>query len=110
MMTLLPKSAREKNRYIVFKIHCEHKPVRKDVVNAIVNSQIRLYGEVGAATQNMWVMDYEQGKKAGIVKCNHKSVRHVKASLALIDSISKKPVAVEVVKTCGTLKKARSLI
>ena len=81
MANVLPKSLREKNRYIVFRINCDKKLERAGVVKSIVSSQLRLFGETGSARHNMWIMDFEEEASQGIVKCAHKSVDEVKASI-----------------------------
>jgi len=109
-MSILPKSLREKNRYIALKIRCDVELERNDVVNALVKSQLDLYGQVGAADQNMWVMDYDEKTVRAIVKCKHKSVREVKSAAIMISKIKGKPASLEVIKTCGTLKTARKYL
>ena len=109
-MSILPKSLREKNRYLVLKVRCECIPERNDVVNALVKSQLDLWGQAGAAQQNMWVMDYNERTMKAAVKCNHKSVRQVKASATMVSRIKNRPASVEVLKTCGTLKNAREIL
>lgn len=101
---------RQRNRYLVFKIHSEKKFKRADIVNAVQEKHLQLYGELASGIHNLWVMDWYEKKKKGIVKTTNKSPDYIRGCLTLITEIDGKKAVFEVIKTTGTLKKARNLI
>jgi ribonuclease P/MRP protein subunit POP5 len=103
---LLP-SLRERNRYIAFEIISDSDIARKDVVKAIWNSALQFLGELGASKTSIWVMDWDDKMKNGILKVNHKSVDDVRAAMALLKGINGGRAIFHVRGISGTVKKAR---
>jgi len=110
MAQTLPKSMRQKNRYLVFKVHTKNNPHRRDVVKSIQKTHLHLYGEAGAGRHDQYVMDYNTDKKMGIVKCRHNYLGETRAALTLLHKIKNTDAFLEIQKITGTLKKARNLI
>ena len=108
MLKPIPPTQRERNRYIVFEIVSKGKFDRKTVVRNIWKSVLNFIGEAGAARTSLWAMDWNEEKKVGILKVNHRSVGDVRASAALMREINNLPVIFQVLGVSGTLKKARS--
>jgi len=104
--TLRP-TLRERNRYLVFEMVTDANVNRKQAVDAIWGSLLRMYGEAGAAKTSMWVMDYEPAKKKGILKVNHMSANMLRACITVVTNISGRKARIDVLKTSGTLRKAR---
>ena len=109
-MQVLPKSLRKRNRYLVFKVHADGDVDRRLLVKSILQTHLRLYGEAYAGLHGVWVLDYDGGVKKGVLKCVHKYVGEARAALTLVKGFGKHKGFIEVEKTCGTLKKARSLV
>jgi ribonuclease P/MRP protein subunit POP5 len=106
----LKPTLRERNRYLVFEVTSDHDFDRKDVVDSIWETLLRLYGEVGAGKTSLWVMDWEKERKRGILKVNHGSVNTLKTSTAVVGVIKGRKAIITVLKTTGTLKKAREML
>lgn len=104
----LKPSLRERNRYMTFTVTGDIQPNRKQIVDGIWASLLKMYGEVGASQTSMWVMDWEQTKNSGILKVNHKSVEMLRASMTLLKELNGKKIKTDVSRVCGTLKKARN--
>jgi ribonuclease P/MRP protein subunit POP5 len=107
MPKTLKPTLRERNRYITFEVSSDSLLERKPVVDAIWATLLRLFGEVGAAKTSLWVMDWEKEKKRGIIKVNHKNVKTLRQSMALIKEIDGKKASINTLTTSGTLKGAR---
>jgi ribonuclease P/MRP protein subunit POP5 len=103
----VPPTLRERNRYMVFELVCDFNPDRKQVVKAVWDSMLGLYGAAGAAEASLWFMDWVPEKSRGIVKVNHRSVEVVRPVLALIKEVGGRPCVVRVLSVSGTLRKAR---
>lgn len=98
---------RERNRYIAFEIISDSRLGRGDVVKAAWNAVLRFLGELGASRTSLWVMDWDEEKKKGILKVNHKSLEEVRAALALIKEINNQRVIFHILGVSGTVKKTR---
>ncbi|MFH1055843.1 MAG: Rpp14/Pop5 family protein [Candidatus Altiarchaeota archaeon] len=107
MPKLLKPTLRERNRYLVFEAMSDNALERKDVVDAVWSSLLRLYGEVGAAKTSLWVMDWDAKKKMGILKVNHKSVDTMRSAATMVKEINGKRTSVNILRVTGTLRKAR---
>ncbi|HDH41146.1 MAG TPA: ribonuclease P protein component 2 [Candidatus Altiarchaeales archaeon] len=103
---LLP-TLRERNRYIAFEVISDSDIGREDVVKAIWSSVLRFLGELNASRTSLWVMDWNDEKREGILKVNHKSVDEVKAALALVKEIDGKRVIFHILGISGTVRKTR---
>ncbi|MBU0762750.1 MAG: hypothetical protein KKD39_06960 [Candidatus Altiarchaeota archaeon] len=98
---------RERNRYLTFEILCDKAVDRKTLVDAVWSVMLRLYGEVGTSKTSLWVMDWDETAKKGIVKVNRASIDLLRSSLVLLKEIKGGKVAVNVYRVSSTLKKAR---
>jgi ribonuclease P/MRP protein subunit POP5 len=79
----------------------------KDVIDAIWSAILKLFGEYGASQVNLALIEYNPQKSHAVVRCLHKALEIVKASIASITEINGKPVAVHIVGISGTLKTLR---
>ncbi len=79
----------------------------KDVIHAIWSAILKLFGEHGASQVNLTLIEYEPQKSYAVVRCLHKALEMVKASIASITEINGKPAAIHIVGVSGTLKALR---
>ncbi|RLE51979.1 MAG: hypothetical protein DRJ20_01070 [Candidatus Methanomethylicota archaeon] len=101
-----------RNRYLIFEIHSP-KPIelsKLQLLRHIFDATLKLYGEVGAASIHINLIDYDDRLMRGIIRCNHRAVVKLRAALAIISEINSIPVLVHVVKVTGTLRKAREIL
>ena len=124
MKPRIPASLRERKRYLVFEIiapqneeekeesccsNCESYVVNeRDLLRAIWEALYSLFGDVGVAACNIWLIDFDGKKGVGILRCSHRKVEEVRAALACI-KIGGRPLCIRVVRTTGTVKAARSI-
>jgi ribonuclease P/MRP protein subunit POP5 len=106
----LKPTLRERNRYLVFEVISDSHFDRKPIVDATWSSLLRLHGELGASKTSLWVMDWSGEKRRGILKVNHKSVDVLRSSITAVKEIAGRKATVNVLKTTGTLRKARELL
>lgn len=100
-------SRRMRKRYLAFKVVSEQLVGKGDVADAVWNAVLRLFGEYGASQANLALIEYDQEKSWGIIRCSHKAVEMVRASIASVTEINEKPVAIHVLRVSGTLKALR---
>ena len=99
-----------KRRYLHLTIVSEQPLNEKDVIHAIWSAILKLFGEYGASQVNLALIEYEPQKSYAVVRCLHKALEMVKASIASITEINGKPAAVHIVRVSGTLKALRKKV
>ncbi|KYK35675.1 MAG: hypothetical protein AYK18_02820 [Theionarchaea archaeon DG-70] len=103
---LLP-SLREKKRYIAFQVVSERGEefTYSDLEAAIWNTMLDFLGEYGVSKTSVWLLKdcWDQKTQKGILRCNHKSVQEVIASLGLIDRLGDNRITFKVLKISGTI-------
>jgi ribonuclease P/MRP protein subunit POP5 len=104
---MIPPTLRERNRYIAFELVCDSPIGRGEVVKATWNVLLRFLGELGASKTSLWVMDWNEEKKQGILKVNHLSVDEVRAALVLMNDLGGKPVVFRTLGVSGSVKKTK---
>ena len=96
-----------RRRYLALRIISEY-PINKDeITDAVWNTILQLFGEYGASQTNLTFIEHNSEKNYAVVRCSHKAVEKVKASIASITEINEKPVAIHVIGVSGTLKALR---
>ena len=78
-----------------------------EFMKAVWNAILRLFGEYGASKTSLQIIEYFPQKKLAIVKCSHKTLEIVKASVASMTEIRGKLVAVYTLGVSGTLRALR---
>ncbi len=108
-LNTLPPTLRETARYLVFEIIAKKDFDIAEIVDAIWQSSLALFGETGMAKFSVWVPFnlYDRQKRRGIVKCSHTSVEEVRASLAAIRQIGGEQVIIHVLGVTGTILSAK---
>ena len=99
---MLPKGVRR--RYLALKLVSEQSMSRKDLMNTMWDAVIQLFGEYGASQTNLTLIKYNSERDYAIIRCSHKALEMVKASIASITEIDGKPVAIHIQRVSGTLK------
>lgn len=106
-MSLKP-SMRVRKRYVSFEAASGENLRKGDVIKAILQSTVRFLGENRASELNLWVIEYDEEKKQGILVCSRENLGEVIASLALINRINESEAAIRTLKVSGTVKGLRS--
>ena len=95
---------RVKRRYLALQLECEPLPSEREFIDAVWTSVTKLYGEVGASTTGLSLINFSLERKIAIIRTSLAALSMVKASLASITSISGKEAAVHILAVSGTLK------
>jgi len=96
-----------RRRYLALRVLSEQPINKRDVEDAVWNAVLQLFGESGASQANLTFIEYNSEKSWGIVRCSHKALEMVRASVASVTEINGKPVAIDVLGVSGTLKALR---
>ncbi len=103
----IPKSMREKKRYIAFLVRSDFEIKKDELSIAIWSNALSLLGELKASKLNYWLVEYDEEKMLGILTCSHKMLSEMLACLSLISNVNNKMVNIVTLGVSGTLKALR---
>jgi ribonuclease P/MRP protein subunit POP5 len=106
-MKPFPSVLKPKHRYVAFQMYAKQRFTEKQTLHSIWEIMFDLYGEEGIASTDFWVMDYDEKKMSGTVRCRVGDVDRVIVALTLIKDIQGKKACCWVTGLSGTVKKAR---
>lgn len=93
-----------RRRYIAVMITSEYPVNERDFFDSLWDSITTLYGEYGASQANIRYMSFDAETNQAILRCSHKALDQVKASLIAITEIGRKKASVHIQRVSGTLK------
>jgi len=93
-----------KPRYLAIQVDSEEIFEEENVRAAVWNAILQLFGEYGASKAGLFLINYDKQKKQVVLRCSHKALSMVHASVASITKIEDKPSALHVLRISGTLK------
>lgn len=93
-----------RRRYLALKIESTENFNPRELINAVWNAVITLYGEHGASKTNLTLIDYDSDEKLAVIRVAHTTVEMIRAALASITRIEDKSVAIHVLMVSGTIK------
>jgi ribonuclease P/MRP protein subunit POP5 len=96
-----------RKRYLAFRVASEQSVRKRDVADAVWKAILQLFGEYGASQTHLTLVEYDQEKSLGIIRCSHRTVEMVRAAVASVTEIKEKPVTLHVLGVSGTLKALR---
>ncbi|MDH7564046.1 MAG: Rpp14/Pop5 family protein [Candidatus Bathyarchaeota archaeon] len=99
-----------KRRYLALSIDSQESFSSEEFINAVWLAVQKLFGECGASQTGLRLIDYDAGSKLAVIRVFHVAVEQVRAALAAITEIGRKPAAVHVITVSGTLKALYSRI
>jgi ribonuclease P/MRP protein subunit POP5 len=103
-MKPIPPTLRPKKRYIAFKVFSSGDINKKDVIDAILDEALRLFGEIRTGDFGLWILEFNEEQRTGFLVCNHRCKEEVVTSLTLIGSVRRQKVSFHVLGVSGTIK------
>ena len=102
---------KERQRYILFSIikSSDLSFTQKDLTMTLWKSIWRYFGMKEANKIGLWVLELNNEKNYGIIRCSHQTKEILITSLTLITEINHKKVIISPIKTSGTIKKIREI-
>ena len=95
---------RVKRRYLALQLESETLPTEREFIDAVWASVTKLYGEVGASTTGLSLINFDVEGKIAVIRTSLASLNIVRSSVATITKINGKEAAVHVLVVSGTLK------
>ncbi|MEM2202501.1 MAG: Rpp14/Pop5 family protein [Candidatus Bathyarchaeia archaeon] len=93
-----------RRRYLALKMESAEKFESRELLDALWNAILRLYGEYGASKIGLTLIDYDEEKGLAIIRVAHTELEKVRAAIATITEINTKPAVVHVLTASGTLR------
>jgi ribonuclease P/MRP protein subunit POP5 len=106
---LLP-TLKERKRYVAFKVLTDSKIVFEDCKNAIWNTAIQLFGEVGVAQMGLYVLPEKYDGNKGILRVAHTHQNHARMALCFVEKAGNHSCTVRSIVSSGILKKALQVL
>lgn len=95
---------RERRRYLALKVQSEQPLNVGRVIDSIVASVQRLFGEYGASHANLKFIKYIPQEGLLVIRCSHRALEKVRAAITSTTKIHEKTATIHVVGVSGTLK------
>ncbi|MHA1911696.1 MAG: Rpp14/Pop5 family protein [Candidatus Kariarchaeaceae archaeon] len=95
---------REKQRYLGFTIFGPKKMTKREVNNEFWKEYTSLFGTIGAANSGMYLIEYDEEEKRGIIRIRHDMINNLTICCALIRGISDHKCIVHRIGVSGTIK------
>lgn len=98
----MPKGVRR--RYLALKLVSAHFVNQEDVMNAVWEAVVRLFGEYGASKADLALIKRIPEGDYMVMRCSHSTLEMVKTSIASVTEIGGSPAVVHILRVSGTLK------
>ena len=98
-----------KRRYLAVSIDSHETFSSHEFMDAVWGAVSKLFGEYGASQVGLSLIDYDETNKSAVIRTWHKTLEMVRAAIASITQIGKKPVALHVLAVSGTIKALRNV-
>ena len=95
---------REKQRYLGFVIIGPKKLTKREVNNEFWEKYTNLFGTIGAANSGMYLIEYDEEEKKGIVRIRHDMINNLTICCALIREIIEQKSIIHRIGVSGTIK------
>jgi len=98
----------QRQRYVLFEIQTFKVNIvfnQSDIIKEIWNSFQKLFGDYNSYKLGLWMVDYDDVEKIGILRCTNITKEMLIASLSFISRINNYPVIIHTKKASGTIKK-----
>ena len=95
---------REKQRYLGFVIFGPDKITKREVNNELWEKYINLFGTIGAANSGMYLIEFDEEEKKGIVRIRHDMINNLTVCIALIREINYQKNIIHRIGVSGTIK------
>jgi RNase P/RNase MRP subunit POP5 len=97
-------------RYLAISLDGGDTYSEQEISDALYQAVRELFGDFGVSSIRSRLIEYDEEKREGIVRCDRSHTREMRAALALITEISNSAAAVRVTGASGTIKSLKAAI
>lgn len=105
----LPKSKRERKRYLLFEINSGAELDGSELWNALKNAFLSKYGQSGFAEINPRIVKFNPRKGLGIIKCRRGSEQRVRKAFAFLKKVKNSSVRARSLRCSGSLRSLKEI-
>ena len=95
-------------RYLAISLDGGDAYSEQEISDALYQGVRELFGDYGISDLRPRLIEYDEEKREGIVRCNRSNTREMRAARALITEISNSDAAVRVTGASGTIKSLKA--
>ncbi len=96
-----------RRRYLGFGIVSEGRFTSEEIADVVQKAALKLYGVQGLSRISPTLIEFNEENQTGIIRCSHKYVRMMRASLAFTTEIGDQAASILVRSVSGTIKSLR---
>ncbi len=97
-------------RYLAISLDGGDEYSEQEISDVLYQAVQDLFGDFGVSGIRPRLIEYDEEKREGIVRCDRSHTREMRAALALITEISNSNAAVRVTGASGTIKSLKAAI
>jgi RNase P/RNase MRP subunit POP5 len=91
-------------RYMLVKVVCERKLTDQGFRDAMIDSVMRYFGELGFSHIDPKVVKFDANSSTAIVSCDRSATSEFESSMTLITGRAEMPMSFLVLRVSGTIK------
>ncbi len=95
-------------RYLAISLDGGDAYSEQEISDALYQAVRELFGDFGVSSIRSRLIEYDEEKREGIVRCDRSHTREMRAALAIITEISNSDAAVRVTGASGTIKSLKA--
>lgn len=99
-----------RRRYLALKVECDGRFGREELLDAVWDAVLRLFGEMGGSKVGLYLVHFDGKMGHAVLRCSHKALPMVKAAVASVTVIGNQPAAIHVLRVSGSLKALRKKV
>ncbi len=96
-----------RRRYLHIIVNSSGQLTKVQLDETIRKSLLSLFGIKGLSEVDLFLTDYNEEERRGIVRCSHNGLRTLRAAIAFITSINAETAVIHVDRVSGTIKRLK---
>jgi len=92
----------------MFRVASERGHRSQEIADAIQRGVLHLYGLLGLSQISPVLLEFDEERQAGILRCIHAHLRRMRASLAYVTEIGGSEASITVDRVSGTIRALRA--
>jgi len=96
-----------RRRYLHIIVNSSGQLTKVQLDETIRRSLLSLFGIKGLSEVDLFLTNFNEEERRGIVRCNHHGLRTLRAAIAFITSINAEATVIHVDRVSGTIKRLK---
>jgi RNase P/RNase MRP subunit POP5 len=95
---------KKKRRYLALGFYGDTNYSGKDLFNSIVRVIKEIFGELGLAETEIYLLKWIKDKNIGIIRCGIGQIEKIRFATIFLRNIDERPIIISVLRVSGTIK------